>query len=130
VVKTPAGVLNVGARSVQPLNELSAAGYIRPQGNEFVLRPGESTRLFVDVRHTVHEWTQFVEKGQLAHHIRVTVTDTFAEGISDETDLVVAGEPLVSLGHDWQASGRLSELRVIRTVRHYQRVLRDGDRQQ
>lgn len=123
LVSTPEGVMNLGQDiPVQNLDALRNIGLVRPTHNTFDLRPGDWTRLFVEVRRPLSSWVQYSARERKAHTVSVIVEDTFAEGIRDITDLVVAGEPIVPAGDDWRATGCLSELRVERTVRDYQRA--------
>jgi hypothetical protein len=122
IVDVPEGVLMLPPD--QPITGLNSfAASPRPTTHrQFALRPGESKMLLVEARHTFGEWAAISETdGATAPTIKITVNDTFAQGVRDRTDLLLRGSPVMrdSEADIWRRDPTSTALVVERTVRTY-----------
>jgi hypothetical protein len=122
-VWVPEGVLLLSSEHpIVSLNDL--AQYARPGPSMLPLPPGGDMLLVVDARRTIAEWADLLSRGgKPTLTVPVVVEDTFSDGIRDETDLTLTGDPLVrgATDDEWITNPGIVEVGVGRTVREYQR---------
>jgi hypothetical protein len=120
IVGIPPGVIErrgeIGVTTVEEVSEL------RPT-TQLILEPGQSSVLFVWSARSVVEWIDELnlplgERTPL--RVGISVEDTYSDGISDMTDLLLRGIPLVdSGGAQMTPAQQTISLHVDRTRRTY-----------
>lgn len=129
VLKAPKGTVYTKPDDKLSLSQLAQYNY-SPETQFTYLRPEQSTRMLVEFRKTLAQWVEgsnvhIVESshepvGQSGEYsIDVIVDDTFTDGISDTTTLVIIGEPIAEYKGTWRTTEPYSTLRVDRTIRTY-----------
>lgn len=121
LIEIPPGVIAIPP--IGPIHSLASLPDNRPaEGSNFALEPGKEARLLVWACRSTREWRDELartaeQRGVLT--VTVTVTDTFADGVSDSTDLVLHGVPVHTSGTDLLAG---EEEKLSHTVKRTRRT--------